>query len=256
MSVSRETSTIDLFYSPSQPRAADGKWTDGAGGGAAKASARMAGWQKFRETEAAGDQELDAITKYMAAEITDTERDAIEYMKSDSGAGSVGHYLRYLKDTPDEAKWLVKDKSMAKAKAATEAMDGLMADIPALTEPITMYRGYRDWTDYLPEAGALTGTQLVDKGFMFTSADKSVAQYYADQMSDEDAKTLMVEFEVPAGAKVLPFWGIHESYVDDNGEYTSKEAYAEVLLPRGATLDVTGVTNRWKGYTANADYTP
>jgi hypothetical protein len=77
-----------------------------------------------------------------------------------------------------------------------------------------------------------------------------VAKYYAEQT---DGKTLIMQMKAPPGTKVLPFWALHESHVDDvTGEYTSKEAYAEMLLPRGTKVTVDNVFSMGGGVIANA----
>jgi hypothetical protein len=242
--VSRETDAelIDMFYSPTQPRGGDGKWTKGAGSSGG-GSARAAG---FRVRP--GEQELDAITKHMRPQLTDAEMNAIEYLKIDAGADAVNYYHREMVGTPLEQKY-ANEPSMVKAKAASEALDQVFADLPPIQEELTLYRGFRDAGEgYLPKN--LVGQELVDDGYMFVTADRDVAKYYAEQT---DGKTLIMKMKAPPGTKVLPFWALHESHVDDvTGEYTSKEAYAEMLLPRGTKMTVDNVFSMGGGVQANA----
>jgi hypothetical protein len=239
--VSRETDAelIELFYSPSQPRDGSGRWSKGGGSG----GGRAAGYKRR-----AGEQELDAITKHMRPQLTDAEMDAIEYLKIDAGADAVNYYHREMVGTPLEQKY-ANEPSMVKAKAASEALDQVFADLPPIQEELTLYRGFRDSGDgYLPKN--LAGQVLVDDGYMFVTADRDVAKYYAEQT---DGKTLIMKMKAPPGTKVLPFWALHESHVDDvTGEYTSKEAYAEMLLPRGTKLTVDNVFSMGSGVMASA----
>jgi GNAT superfamily N-acetyltransferase len=248
LNVSRETSlseadVVELFYDPSQPRDERGRWTSGGG---APGGGRAEGY-KVRP----GERELDAMTKHMRPQLTDAEMDAIEYLKIDAGADAVNYYQREVVGTELEQKY-ANEKSMVKAKAASEALDTVFADLPPIQEELTLYRGFRDSGEgYLPQN--LAGQELVDDGYMFVTADRDVAKYYAEQT---DGKTLIMQMKAPPGTKVLPFWALHESHIDDvSGEYTSNEAYSEMLLPRGTKVTVDNVFSMGGGVIANARIT-
>lgn len=231
---------VELFYSPTQPRDGNGRWSKGGGG---VGSGRAAGYKRR-----AGESELDAITKHMRPQLTDAEMEAIRDLKVDAGADAVNYYHREVVGTSLEQKY-ANEKSMVQAKATSEALDQVFADLPPIEQELTLYRGFRDAGEgYLPQN--LAGQELVDDGYMFVTADRDVAKYYAEQT---EGKTLIMQMKAPPGTKVLPFWALHESHVDDvTGEYTSKEAYAEMLLPRGTKVTVDNVFSMGGGVTASA----
>ncbi len=160
--------------------------------------------KEIRERRQAEHDATLATLEQSVTPPTRMQRLAAENYANDDIAGQINGYLRTGDSSRIELlnrQWIPRMDSWIDAQKPT-------------TKDVTLYRGVG------PEVNVPRGRQVLDKGFTSMSADRGVAEGWAE------GGTVM-RITVPAGSKV----GVMESALD-------VELLSEVVAPRGGRFDI------------------
>src|SRR3990167_5530092 len=189
----------ERFYNPAQPRNRAGKWTSGAGGGAAIKSPRR--FTSDKEADAFGlDQSLDAFDTMTPAQV-----DALGDYKGQA----------YSKINGDLREGIVSKK----AKTIDNAIDD-----HRLSEPVVVYRGM---SRGVLGKNELTGSIVTDKALVSTTLKEGVALEFAGISKGKKGVGTVAEIRLPRGQRGLYL----DVFEGDTKEF-------EFLLPRNAKFRV------------------
>ena len=174
-------------------------------------------------------------------DFTNEQADALRSYKS-AGATSINRYLRTGESSSPEAD-----------KETVKHIDAAM-EKSSLGEDMTLYRGvgFLAWEEGDFPADPQVGDEFVEKGFVSTSTDKSVAFRFADGADD-----LIVKINAPSDMRGISLDGIlenqepeHEWLLDRNTRY-SVAKIGSINTPSGKrkllTLNVTSQIESAKG---------
>ena len=150
--------------------------------------------------------------------LTEPEKFSVSEYKAEAGADSLyvdlNHFLRYGEPHPDSYSNRGKANLLDHAKKLDEAIKK-----NSLGTPKTLYRGISN-TSWMPEGKLAPGTVLVDKGFVSTTPDKGLADYFGDTL---------LEIQTPSGMSGLDITDFGDGYSENE---------PEILLPRNLSMRV------------------
>ena len=151
--------------------------------------------------------------------IPETYEAGTDYQSSETGYTSTNNYLR-------ESATMSRDE-IKEGRKITEGIDKAFELAPELSADTVLYRGFDSKRLVVEDPSELVGKQIVDKGFVSTTIDKSIARSFASKTTT----STILEINVKKGTRVLTLSGLTSSK-----QFASER---EVLLNRGSTFNIT-----------------
>lgn len=200
--IQHKSTVADIVkYSDDQPRDDHGRWTSGG---------------SYTSIDDIKDQERFLETMRSSWKLPDDQRKAVQYYIG-NGYDTINSYLRgQANDIHSNTGSLLKNE--------VESIDKAIAD-STLPRNLIVYRGI-DLAEVVGNKELRVGSKLSDRGFVSTSLNKNLAEWFARENSPMTYnKPSVIQISVPKGTN-----GLRGNMVD-----------REILLPRGSTLEVTGM---------------
>ena len=175
-----------------------------------------------------------------ASRLDEYEQEALDSFRDPDGFQEINGLLRSW----DEAKWRREYRPYMEREPEhvwerIASLDTAIEKAPPTGENLHLhlFRGVRDSTAMFGPDGPQIGQRLPpDPAFISTTTDVETARLFAQKpsywMPEKPENPVMLEIDVPAGARGAWYRGVIEPL---------DEIASEFLLPRGVTLEVTGI---------------